>query len=365
MFATGFLIAFSKQLWLPCRARARSTGCLWGVHRLNVLFYNAALLETLARVAESRGLTLRAPEELTSVAQFIEHLELIDELSAETEAGQRIVPLALDNNENWPLSLLAFESLMVARRAELYEAVWMGHASSDDVLRVELSAVVDELRALAARSNLEARVTWQRALEMVGNGEAAYTVIGDWGWAQQASAAQALAAMPFPGTSHAFVYTPDSFAIPRRGGTDGSGAHMWLREVVDHTPTQTAFARIKHSIPTLRDLGESELDALEDVYVADTYREFARCQSAEGECRLLLAVSGLGPAPATDPCFDEVSKLLGRAVGAMSQDDINDVAAGTERECRSPMPDDAIAAGHELVERLLLISRESFAGACR
>src|SRR5690606_13673316 len=110
--------------------------------------------------------------------------------------------------------------------------------------------------------------------------------------------------VPFPGTGEAFVYTPDSFAVPRRGGTDGAGAHVWLREVVSDQTTQVRFANIKNSIPAIRDLDDNTLDGLVHERLRDTYRQFAACQTEGSSCRLLLAVSGLGPPPATDPCLD-------------------------------------------------------------
>ncbi len=382
--------SFFAATLAPVSCRRTLYGLPVGVHRLNVVFYNETLVERLLAEAETQGVSLQRPEELQSVEAFIEHLGGIAALGVESEDGAPIVPLALDATNTWPLAVLAFENVMAASGGELYEAVWKGQEAmsaskgasalvdGEVSLRAGLSQVVEDVQALGVYSNLsdqyreagepfhlDGGFRWQSALDMVASGLAAYTVMGDWGWAQVGAQNDAVRSMPFPGTGHAFIYTPDSFAVPRRGGSDGSGAHMWLKEVVADVETQIAFAQVKQSIPAVRGLSEDELATLGNERLAESYREFGRCQDPESDCQLLLAVSGLGPSPAADPCFDEVGRLVARVAGLVSEEDREAQERGEPRECPLPFPVDPDEAGRELVERLVRESREPFAADCR
>lgn len=389
--AYGFSGFFFASTLEPVSCRGTLYGLPIGVHRLNMLFYNQDLIDRLLTEAESQGVPLQRPEEIATVDEFLQHIETIAALEVESEGGVPVIPLALDAMETWPSAVLAFENLMTARGGGLYEAVWMGqeaaHASEgsqgvlengEDSLRAALSRVVADLQALSAHSNLadeyreygepfhlEGGFRWRSALDMVAGGQAAYTVMGDWGWARVRTHEQVVQSILFPGTEHAFIYTPDSFAVPRRGGADGSRAHFWLKEVVADVETQIAFADAKQSIPAVRDLSDEEIEMLASDRLAAGYREFARCQTPGADCQLLLAVSGLGPSPAADPCFDEVGWLLARTAGFESQEEREARTAGAPRGCNLPLPEDPDAAGEELVERLLNVSREPFAAACR
>lgn len=350
-----------------------------GVHRLNLLFYNRTLFDRLKEEAKAQKLSLKRPEELADVDELRAQLETIASLESKTPSGDLIVPLLLDTADTWPLAVFTYENLLVARSSEAYRTLWQGGGGGDraPALRSALERMVDDLRGLAAYSNYVepyravaelttgGAVRWQDALRRVGAGEALYTVMGDWGWAHLAEARDAVEAIPFPGTQRAFVYTPDSFAVPRRTGSDGSGAHLWLREVVANVSTQIAFARAKHSIPAFTELSEEQLDALDNPRLAETHRAFSRCHEDDSDCELLLAVSGLGPSPAADGCFDEVGWLLARTLGSISQPEAAAEEAGELRACARPLPRNPRAAGEELIERLMIVSRTYFAEACR
>jgi hypothetical protein len=188
--------------------------------------------------------------------------------------------------------------------------------------------------------------------------------MGDWALAQLSPDEIArLEAAPFPGTAGAFVYTPDSFAVSRLEASDGSGPHFWLQEIVADEKIQLTFSSIKQSIPSLRGLTPEALSQLGSDRLRQQYGEFSDCQEPGSSCRLLLAVSGLGPPPARDPCFDEIDRLLTRAVGAPSQDDLDQ--AGKPSKCAEPLEDDPAAAGQQVIEILLRLSEHHFAASCR
>lgn len=386
----GFSSSFFAATLAPVSCRGTLYGLPVGVHRLNVIFYNEALIAGLRAEAEAQGVTLQRPEELETIDAFIEHLGAIASLEVQSEEGAPIVPLALDAMNTWPLAVLAFENVMAAHGGGLYETVWKGQEAmraqkgasalgdGEASLRAGISRVVEDIQALGAYSNfseayreaaepfhVDGGFRWQSALDMVARGLAAYTVMGDWGWAQIGAQGDTVRSMPFPGTAHAFIYTPDSFAVPRRGGSDGSGAHMWLKEVVADVETQIAFAQVKQSIPAVQGLSDEQLTTLGNQRLAESYREFERCQDPKSDCQLLLAVSGLGPSPAADPCFDEVGRLVARVAGLVSEEDREAQEEGALRECPLPFPVEPDAAGRELVERLVRESREPFAADCR
>src|SRR5690606_37049690 len=112
------------------------------------------------------------------------------------------------------------------------------------------------------------------------------------------------------------------------------------------------------------DLDDNTLDGLVHERLRDTYRQFAACQTEGSSCRLLLAVSGLGPPPATDPCLDDVEKLLSRVVGTVSQAELDaakeagapGIREPKEHACDLSLPDDASAAADVLVELLVRVS---------
>lgn len=164
----------------------------------------------------------------------------------------------------------------------------------------------------------------------------------------------------FPSQRKVFVYTPDSFALPPRRGSNGSSAHAWFRHVVDHVGTQVEFARVKQAIPARSDLAPEHLDGLGSDYLVDAYRSFEDCHLEGSSCELLLAVSGLAPASGTDPCGDSIGMLLGSIAGMEFSEE-----QWVLRQC----PDGNPSAEHdaeELLARFMLrVSETPYASECR
>jgi ABC-type glycerol-3-phosphate transport system substrate-binding protein len=339
-----------------------------GIHRVNVLMYSKRALARLEEKASAEGIALPSIESLTSSEEFLDYLELAGSLGVENDAGAPLVPLSVGHSGTWPLTILAFDNMLAGSPGAEYEATWMGrpNGETDDELRPGLERLASQLGRLAPLSNLAERLTWQDATRAVGRGDALFLVMGDWALAQlDDDEREAVAIRPFPGTEDTFVYTPDSFSVPRRDGDDGAAAHLLIREVLDHQPTQLSFARTKQAIPAVRGLDDDALAALQSDYLADSYRRFEACQDAGSECRLLLAVSGLAPAPGADPCFDEVGYLLSRITGVQSQGERDGLLPDSERTCPTPLPSTTEEAQEQLVELLLRLSRTAYAAECR
>lgn len=339
-----------------------------GIHRLNTLMVSDVALSRLEAEASARGAPLPDIASLASTDDFVEYLELVQSLSVEGRPGEPLVPLSVGHSGTWPLTILAFDNMLAGEPAGLYEATWTGrpNGETDQELRPGLERLASQLQRLTPLTNLGERLPWQDATRAVGRGEALFLVMGDWALAQLTPEERdAVTVVPFPGTADTFVYTPDSFSVPRRDSDDGAAAHLWLREVLDHQPTQLAFARAKQAIPAVRGLGDAALAELESDYLARSYRKFEGCQSASSGCRLLLAVSGLAPPPGANPCFDEVGYLLSRVTGVESQDELDGILPGPERTCETPLPETSDEAKAQLVDLLLDISRSAYAAECR
>jgi glucose/mannose transport system substrate-binding protein len=357
--------AYFPQTLAPLTCRGKLYGLPVGVHHLNVLFYNRELHAQLAERARGRGVELVDPSQLTSVAELLTHLASVADLGMTTASGSPLVPLSIGTLNEWPLTIIAFENVLLSLSKAAYETLWMGGLEGDDGTRTaeltkDLTEMMAVLRSLIDFSDFPARVSWQDAVRRVGNGEALMTITGDWGWAQLSPEVRAgVSTTTFPGTQGVFVYTPDSFAVPREPKEDGSAAHTFLHEVVEDKAALIAFSNAKHSIPPRSDLSPDEVDMLGSESLRSTYRQFARCNEPAVDCQLLLAVSGLGPPPGTEPCFDEVDALLTVAVAGRLPEPV------PAQACNGPFPKTSAEAEARLMQLLLDVARQRFAAACR
>lgn len=331
-----------------------------GIHRLNVLFYNRKLFEEL-KLGDP---TLVDPSELGSSALLLEQLAKVQQL-AKAPGARKFIPFAIGAKRAWPLTVMAFENVLLSIDRRAYETLWRGGLKTDDPeLREQLTAslqrMLEALRKLVSFSSLSEDVDWQDAVRQVGSGEALFTVTGDWGWAQlEENQLEDVVAVAFPGTSSTFVYTPDSFAVPRESEQDGSRARGFLQKVVADPDALLAFSESKHSIPARRDFDASLLKRAE---LRETYRKFTECSAGVGGCDVLLASSGLAPPPGFTSCFDDIEALLAKAVTGSIPETFYD----NPRNCDNPWPPQTEAeAATRIVEQLLAVAREEFAEECR
>jgi len=360
----GYRQSYFESALAPLSCHDHLYGLPVGIHHLNVLFYNRKLFSELQVLAEAQGLELTEPSALKDPHELVAELELVASLGATTSSGAPIIPLAIGAQSAWPLTIVAFENVLLGLGHDAYETLWMGGLERDDgTRRTELAARLEEmvsvLRGLTSFSNVSESLSWQQALQQVGAGEALVTITGDWGYAQLgADVTTDVATTTFPGTSGAFVYTPDSFAVPRELKKNGFPARSFLHEIVETKDALIEFSRWKHSIPPRSDLSAAEIASLGDDVLRDTYRRFKSCE-ASNDCKLLLAVSGLGPPPGTDPCFDEIDALLTLAVTGQ-------IPTGETLDgCQASSPLTRETASARLIELLLKIGEQRFASDCR
>jgi ABC-type glycerol-3-phosphate transport system substrate-binding protein len=360
----GWSDVYFRSALAPLSCRGNLYGLPVGIHHLSVLFYNRKLFEELRQLAETRGVELADPAELKDSRELVRQLETVAQLGATTPEGAAVIPLAIGAQSEWPLTVLAFENVLLSLGHDAYETLWQNGLETDDGSRAaELRSLLEEmvsiLRELTTVSNFSQGVSWQDALRQVGDGQALMTVTGDWGWAQLDDATGGdVETVTFPGTAATFVYTPDSFAVPRELRKNGFSARSFLHDVVQNKDTLVAFSRDKHSIPPRSDLTDAEVESLGNETLRRTYRRFVECDQARNGCKLMLAVSGLGPPPGTDSCFDEIDAILRLAV-------IGSLPAGETLLCGDPPPRTRAEASARLIDLLLSIGRRRIAPDCQ
>jgi len=240
------------------------------IHRTNSLFYNKQVFHDLG---------LAVPESLD------DFYAVADELAA-----QGIVPLAVGAKGSWTLALLFFENLLIAKQgAAFYEDYFGGKLDAADPRVLD---VLDESLRLWRYSNADARqIEWDAAVAMVHDGRAAMTVMGDWakGSLEQLGGVpgKTFGQVPFPGTAGVFVFTADTFPLPK-GAPRRKDALEFLGTLAS-LDGQNAFNPIKGSIPARTDIDEAAYDVLARAMIKDFRHD-----------TLKLALSGLAPAGFND-----------------------------------------------------------------
>jgi glucose/mannose transport system substrate-binding protein len=147
--------------------------------------------------------------------------------------------------------------------ADGWNALWDG---SGDWASADVTDALDTFAAVLDYTNEDAStLEWDQAAQLVIDGDAAFTIMGDWaegffksknlepetgfGWA------------PSPGTDGIFDFLSDSFVLPVNA-KNREGALAWLT-VAGSQEGQDAFNPIKGSIPARSDGDRS----LYDVYL--------------------------------------------------------------------------------------------------
>ncbi len=230
-------------------------GEIWSVpvniHRSNVLWYNKAIFE-------ENG--LQPPK------TFDEFFAVADALKA-----KGITPLALGDNGIWAATHL-FESVLLGTMGpEKYRGLWDG---STDWNGPEVKQALETFAKMMEYVNEDhAALSWDQAAQLVADGDAAMTIMGDWtegyfksigltpnvefGW------------VPSPNTEGTFIMLSDSFGLPK-GAPHRENAIAWL-ELCGSKEGQDAFNPLKGSIPARTD-GDR---ALYDEYLQSAMDDFS------------------------------------------------------------------------------------------
>jgi glucose/mannose transport system substrate-binding protein len=274
-------------------------GEIWSVpvniHRSNVLWYNKAVF---------------ADNGLEPPATFDEFFAVGDALQA---AG--VTPLALGDNGIWTATHLMESVLLGALGPDGYRGLWTGET---DWNGAEVTTALETFAQMMGYVNEDhAALSWDQAAQLVADGDAAMTIMGDWAEGYFKSIGQTpnqeFGYVPSPGTGGTFIMLSDSFGLPQ-GAPHRDNAVAWL-EVCGSKAGQDAFNPLKGSIPARTDGGRS----LYDEYLQSAMDDFASNEIAPSLAHGAAASEGWVTA------FNDVMTLfvsdldVGSAQSAMAQ----------------------------------------------
>src|SRR6185369_5052108 len=138
-------------------------------------------------------------------------------VAAQLRAKGIAAPIALGTKDG-TLPILFFENLLVARAGVVFYEEFM--AGRKDHFSAEIATTVDDLATVLTyvKTN-SAQLTWSQAADRVLTGDAAMTIMGDWDKAymksRDAVPGTDFGAIAMPGTAGTFVFTTDTFGIPK------------------------------------------------------------------------------------------------------------------------------------------------------
>ena len=196
------------------------------IHRANVMWYNPSVL---------------AANNISVPSKFVDFLAAAKKLQA---AG--VTPLAM--GEQWT-SMHLFETVLLGTLgADAYNGLWDG---TTDWAGPEVTQAIDIYGQILEFTNSDAStLSWDQAAQLVVDGDAAFTIMGDW--AEGYFKAAGLTPMegfgwaPAPGTTGYFQFLSDSFVLPV-GAPNPEGATAFLT-IAGSKAGQEAFNPLKGSI---------------------------------------------------------------------------------------------------------------------
>lgn len=240
------------------------------IHRLNVIYYNAEKLAAYGPGKSFLDLSVLCPADL----------------EAELDQGGKLnLRIAVGTRDTFALTLFALESVLPAiAGAQRYDQLFRGHPSDDweGPVRHALHCV-----QFLSRSFLDDRDKgWAEALAQVQNGDADFSVMGDWANGELNAALERgeVGAAPFPGAEGIFVFTSDTFPLPVDAPyTAQSEAFL---DTIASPQAQLEFSREKGSIPARTDFSIHDLGPA---------AEATQAAFSSNDVTKVLATSGLFP----------------------------------------------------------------------
>jgi glucose/mannose transport system substrate-binding protein len=226
------------------------------VHRSNVLWYNL-------KVFSDNGLTPpKTMDEFFTVA--------------ETLKGKGIIPLAVGGKDKFETPHL-FESVLLATFGpEEYAALFQAGATWDDP---RITEAAETARRMLEYSNSDrSSLGWADAAQLVLDGKAAMTIMGDWAHgyflSKGATVGTDYGYAAAPGNDGVFMWLSDSFGLAK-GAPNPDQARAWLA-LCGSREGQDAFNPKKGSIPARTDADTS----LYDEYLQYSIKAFGSEQLA-------------------------------------------------------------------------------------
>lgn len=208
------------------------------IHRANVLWYNKKLF---------------ADNNLQAPTTFDDFFKVADALKA-----KNVTALALGDKVPFASAHL-FETVLIGvLGADGYSGLWTGKTKWDDA---KVTDALNTMKKMLGYINSDhAALTWDQANDLLIQGKAGMTIMGDWvdadykakkftdyGWANS------------PGTKGIYDALSDTFALPK-GAKNRDNAIAWLK-LAGSKAGQDAFNPLKGSIPARTDAGQGDYDA--------------------------------------------------------------------------------------------------------
>lgn len=207
------------------------------IHRANMVWTNTSLLS-------KAGVT----SDPTSVSAWLEDLSKLKNSGVST-------PLSIGGT--WTQTEL-FESILAANLGQsAYTALF---AKSGSWTGSDITQSIEDLKtALSFANTASDGDDWPNATDMVGSGQAAYNLMGDWALAEFTSKGltwgKEYSSFPLVGKDQVFGFLADSFTLPK-GAKNSGGAKDWLN-LVGGADGQKTFNLKKGSIPPRTDVPAS------------------------------------------------------------------------------------------------------------
>jgi len=224
------------------------------LHRNNSLFYNKSVLGDIPLP--------------TTFAELL--------ATCETIQTTRNVPcFSMGGRDGWALELVWWENVLVATAGpQFYDSFFKGQASPSDPLLTQAATNMFALWDYSHPDSLNH--SWEDAVNMVGNGQVAFTIMGDWAKGMLVRLGKTpgmdFGQVAFPSTENVFVFVTDVFSLTLNAPSPHSAEN--LLAVMASAEAQVAFNRIKGSIPARNDV---QLDGY-DVLGSDMYGDMLNAQ---------------------------------------------------------------------------------------
>lgn len=229
-----------------------------GIHRLNLLIYNADLVAKYWSRVDDAGNLDFGPEPF---AAFMETVQELQDANAGEVSDRQVKPIVVAADA-WPQSLLLAENLMLAAVGpEAYVDHWKVHAHGERTEAGDINSLPSAVKANMERLALSIHLpdcadgsgmacTRADALEEVAQGKAAFTVMGDW---VVPDLPDAIRVRAFPGTEKYFVYTADVLAVPSPAGIASDDPAFGVLNSSTSAAVQSKYSEVKHARPVTCD----------------------------------------------------------------------------------------------------------------
>lgn len=191
--------------------------------------------------------------------------------AAETLKAAGVTPLALGDNGIWASTQLLETVLLGTLGPDGYRGLWTGET---DWNSAEVTTALETFAHMLDYVNEDhAALSWDQAAQMVADGDAAITVMGDWanGYFTSIGLApgEGYGYAPSPSTGGTFMMLSDTFSLPQNA-PHRENAIKWLT-LAGSKEGQDAFNPLKGSISPRSDSDRS----LYDAYLQSAMDDFA------------------------------------------------------------------------------------------